>query len=240
VQNFTEAEDKEQREQLLAEFNSLSVVYEKPEKLFVTGVVFDEEEERRALAAQQSEEGNKEQLLAANEERDAGDDDAAHAAAAGSSANTAPASAASAAAHADLLPVDLFEATASGGSTLAAPALRLRAAPALQPKAFQQSWGALPVAATANLAAPNARAAQARLETELAARHVLTMASGTVGQHLKLYLYAQAAESATLYLVEAILDLGAGQLSLTVKTDAGAEAANEVVALVRKTLESLR
>src|SRR5690349_8103395 len=74
----------------------------------------------------------------------------------------------------------------------AAPALQLAVQPVVDAQTFQARWQQLPVAHSGELSlrAPFPAAAQ-QIESLCARGNILTLASGTIGQAMKFYLFAK-------------------------------------------------
>ena len=122
------------------------------------------------------------------------------------------------------------------------PALALRPAPSLDAATFQARWAALPPAPgcvsgprvlTLGANASAVLTAPAPLMSHLATRGFATMASGGAPPAIKYYFYAQAADGAGLFLVEAVVNPAARAARVVLKTDAGAQrgaAAEDILA----------
>lgn len=225
VDSFVDAEDAMLQEQIFQEFNTLSVVYNLPAEKFIRKPKSNESDDEEDDSDDEDE-----------EESDEEEEVAAAPVAAAPVAAVAPAAAPAAAAAAAPAPeIDLLgDFFGSGGDAAPAAAPAAVAPMTLQPgvvvdaPTFQSSWGSLtatpPVTGSAQLGNPaNATA----LETVCAQSHISTMASGAVGNSLKLYLYASsaptyAAAPSALFFVEIIVDTVTGALTYTIKSAAAA------------------
>ena len=129
--------------------------------------------------------------------------------------------------------LDLLDVPMDSASVPAAPPppLVLRPAPSLDAATFQARWAALPPAPgcvsgprvlTLGANAPAVLTAPPPLMSHLATRGFATMASGGApSTGLKYYFYAQAADGAGTFLVEAVVNPVARAANVVLKTDAG-------------------
>ena len=129
--------------------------------------------------------------------------------------------------------LDLLDVPMDSASIPAAPPppLVLRPAPSLDAATFQARWAALPPAPgcvsgprvlTLGANAPAVLTAPPPLMSHLATRGFATMASGGApSTGLKYYFYAQAADGAGTFLVEAVVNPVARAANVVLKTDAG-------------------
>jgi AP-4 complex subunit beta-1 len=107
--------------------------------------------------------------------------------------------------------------------------IRLAPLPSWDPASFQSKWDSLEV--SENLQLQLNRAPSARNVEELMGQHsVMSLASGTVNNVLKLYLYALEETCGEYILMEALVDLNTFQLTMTFKSSAPPEIVGEFVA----------
>jgi len=210
VDAFADSEDTELKERIFREFNSLSVVYELPRERFLDdaknrdlGIVvsadFDTVEDPDK---EEKEQAPAREALVSPSER------------APSPAGPAPSQ--------QQPVVDLL-----GMGDLGFGASSPSSAPKLAPQVFQAQWGSLPESGSKTFSLKQASTAVGPvIERSLAARHINTMASGTVNQTIKFYFYAMATDN-SLLLVEALLELTSGQMHAKLKTQ---QAASQVEA----------
>jgi len=97
-------------------------------------------------------------------------------------------------------------------------------APALDQAAFQANWKALAIVLQESRALARAPGSAADVEAALAARSVSVMASGDLGDKLKLFVYALDYDAEYFY-AEVIVDKKQLQASCTVKSTAAKDAA---------------
>lgn len=129
--------------------------------------------------------------------------------------------------------LDLLDVPMDSASIPAAPPppLVLRPAPSLDAATFQARWAALPPAPgcvsgprvlTLGANAPAVLTAPPPLMSHLATRGFATIASGGApSTGFKYYFYAQAADGAGTFLVEAVVNPVARAANVVLKTDAG-------------------
>lgn len=211
-------DDAEEQAALYREFNSLSVVYRKEAKQFVTGVELEEEEDD-----------------------DSEDED-------GGAPAPAPAQAPAAAEQYEEEEEEYsaqppVEVDLMGFGDIAAPAaaatpqLRLRAKPTVDPKTFQAQWGRLGTAETLRMSLGGSAATAAPgLDKAVAPHNVATMASGTVKGVTKYYFFARSEGANALFLAECVINLRSGELVATVKAE-DAAAAPAFAATLRRAVE---
>eukprot|EP00164_Ancoracysta_twista_P004488 GFYU01006054.1.p1 GENE.GFYU01006054.1~~GFYU01006054.1.p1 ORF type:complete len:364 (-),score=78.54 GFYU01006054.1:72-1163(-) len=104
-----------------------------------------------------------------------------------------------------------------GDISAPAPGVALKPSPTIDPGLFQQKWGSLPQSGTLELQLPGPPP-QGQLERSLAAKHIVCMASGTVGDQMKFYFYAEK-DTGGFFLVETILNLTNSSLRGSFKSD---------------------
>eukprot|EP00026_Physarum_polycephalum_P003187 Phypoly_transcript_03197.p1 GENE.Phypoly_transcript_03197~~Phypoly_transcript_03197.p1 ORF type:complete len:776 (+),score=144.14 Phypoly_transcript_03197:101-2428(+) len=106
--------------------------------------------------------------------------------------------------------------------------IKLAPLPSWDPASFQDKWDSLDVSDTLQLQlkrAPNARNVE-----ELMGQHsVMSLASGTVNNVLKLYLYALEETSGEFILMELLVDLSSARLTISFKSAAPPEIVAEFV-----------
>jgi hypothetical protein len=227
------------RETIFREFNSLSVLYNKPSASFIAA--------DHLIAAQPVVEpppsgsagGQDDDRLIGDEGEEyglaGGGGGGAAGAAVGGGARAA-AAAAPAPTHTqeiDLLGDDLL-GLGLGSSSAPAPApvaAYLLPTVALEASAFQGKWQALSVAATLPLRARRLPNSTGEVEALCRQQNIFTIASGDTGSSLKWFLYAQLSTH-QFVLMEALLDKSNGNFAVTVKCDAGG--AHAVVAAALK------
>lgn len=216
VDSFLDEIDRELKETIFREFNSLSVVYNKPAETFVTGVTFEDEEEEE------------------EEETTAPAAAAAAAAPAPAAYSAAPTNGNQAAAPVvDLLDFDMPDL--STPAPAAAPVgFALQPNPVVDVAVFQAEWGQLP-GTQVQFSVANGAALTQTAEASLAANHVNTMASGGAGNLTKLYLYAQASGTGVLFLVELLIASDTGAVSMTLKSK-DAQNINNVAEIIKSSL----
>lgn len=211
VQIFAEMAESDLKEKLFEEFNTLSVVYNKPSETFISSKNLvasvpehdeevddehDNEEEERSYDGEEEYVPEHEGGHYDHVEHDV-------------RAQAPPASSGSV----DLLDMD-FGASASVPAPVSAT-LTLTPNPNMDAPTFQQNWTGLPVIASVHLDLPQLPA-QGDIEAAFTTHLIYTMASGDVGPQYKFFFYAQDTDS-NLYLVETMVDKANRTLQATVK-----------------------
>eukprot|EP01006_Ploeotia_vitrea_P015670 TRINITY_DN4566_c0_g1_i1.p1 TRINITY_DN4566_c0_g1~~TRINITY_DN4566_c0_g1_i1.p1 ORF type:complete len:800 (-),score=468.60 TRINITY_DN4566_c0_g1_i1:107-2506(-) len=230
VESFVENDIADLQDRVFQEFNSLSIVYNKPAEQFVTGVDLSDDED--------------------DEDSDEAKNNSSSTSTSGTTATTAAAAAAAASAAAastsasgdtddildfgstdnnnsgssggtndldlDILGGDSTSATAAAAPST--PSITLNAQRTVDPARFQSQWGVLGAAQQFTWNLTSVAAAQG-LEQQLTAKHIHTMATGTVGNIKKVYVFATDANTQALYLLECLADLTQLTLAVTLKTD---------------------
>ena len=89
----------------------------------------------------------------------------------------------------------------------------------LDPDAFQALWSTLPDSGTFNVQLTRLPSGMWELEGALAARHIMTLASGDLPDMIKGFLYAQDV-GGHRYLVQTLVHKSIRRLDVTLKTEA--------------------
>jgi len=144
----------------------------------------------------------------------------------------------------DILAMDLLDLPAGKVSSPGPshPALNLNPQPIMDGATFQAKWGSVPLAGTLELVLFNPKLDPAIVESSLAVRSIMTVASGTVENIIKLYLYAQNADTGDFFFIEIVIDSNTGRLTCTVKVDTRAnpqEATAPLLGMLREAFETL-
>jgi len=234
---FTEQIDEDLISKLFAEFNSLSIIYNIPQERFVKAPVFDEEEEKKKEREEQAkaEAQSSSAALTAGEEVDASHAGEGEESTAGAGAGTAGAGAG----HAPSTPqqsstggttVDLLgdfmggldvsssSPTSSTPTSTSAPSLHLLPNQTLDRATYSQKWSSLPVSGAVEVTIRSRPIQAQRIEQCLTTCNLITFASGTVGNMIKLFLFGRD-ESGSLYLIEMNIDTVSGDSVAKIKTD---------------------
>lgn len=239
VDVFAESEDKELKEKIFKEFNTLSVTYGLPQEKFTKAPKFDEEEEKRKEAEElaRAERESSSASLTAGQEIDPS----------AATSNTNPSSSSSSTAptqpNGPVKQIDLlgdFMSQLDVSSTpapapVSVPTLTLLPGQTVDKQTYQSSWGRLPVAATVEVVLKVQPITAPIIESSLQANQIVTFASGTVNGVIKFYLFARDTSS-NLYLIETVVDIASGRLVATIKADGASAASN--VSLLQDTFKN--
>jgi hypothetical protein len=221
------------RETIFREFNSLSVLYNKPSASFIApDHMFAKApvEEVVAAAAQDDD-----RLLVEEEETGSSSSSSSSAGSAASSAAAAAAGSAPRAAppaeEEDLLGLGFGSSAPSQAAAVPAPAaVSLVGSPQLDSAAFQSRWSSLAAAGSLSLRAQRLPSSTAEVEGWARSCGLATIASGDTGAALKWFFFCQDTQGA-FALAEALLDKGNWELKITLKCDAPQNAHLAVQAL---------
>lgn len=238
VDAFVELEDSHSKARLFEEFNSLSVLYDKPSEMFI---------ENKDYLAEDNEEDDEDD----DDEDDDGDRDRS-----GSTNSGSAARGGSAKVHAGpsrgtgpivrgrgkvgneakQSPDTQDDLLNMGSSTPSKSALKLDPSAKVGAQTFQAKWGSLP-AKVEQMQLKNVKSAQA-FEKALHGASFKTMASGTVKQETKFYFYGKEVSSNSLSFVEVLINLTSGQVKCTFKCE-NQETAPQIVSMFRSAVASL-
>ncbi|GLE02423.1 hypothetical protein PINS_up011261 [Pythium insidiosum] len=222
---FAEMIESDLKEKLFQEFNSLSVVYNKPSELFlspshlpvVTAASDDEEDE---------DQGNEHP----DEEHEGYSANQNQYNAPSAAPGGRPARSAAPASSMDLLDMDFGGAPQGGAQYNAAPpAFQLIPNPPMDAPTFQHKWTTNRVVGSVAVQLPHVPP-QADIERAFASRLIMTMASGDVGPQYKFFFYAQDARG-NVYLLETLVEKNERVLRATIKgeDDQGGAQLSELV-----------
>eukprot|EP00002_Diphylleia_rotans_P039243 TRINITY_DN9063_c0_g1_i1.p1 TRINITY_DN9063_c0_g1~~TRINITY_DN9063_c0_g1_i1.p1 ORF type:complete len:778 (+),score=200.35 TRINITY_DN9063_c0_g1_i1:72-2405(+) len=205
VDSFAEDETFEFKDRLFEEFNTLSVVYRLPQEKFIVdkkssdpepdSTVDDEEDDDNLSDAVESEDE-------AEAERITGRGTT------GQQGTTTLSSA-------DL---DIFEGLNKSQPEAEPASLQLVENPSIDPQTFQKKWGGLAISAVMEIELDAAPSSCKELEGHFKSHHVYCMASGVVGDVMKLFLYGQESEGAFMFM-EFVVKLSAKKATATIKVD---------------------
>ncbi|KAK1372487.1 hypothetical protein POM88_028680 [Heracleum sosnowskyi] len=246
VSAFADTQSSEIKDRIFDEFNSLSVVYQKPSYMFTDKeyrgpFAFSEELGNLSIGAegaetivssQRVEANDKDLLLSASEKEDKGVSN-------NGSAYNAPAddgslSLAPSGVQSDLVSLELPSQTSSGiddllglglsvASTPPAPALKLNAKAVLDPNTFQQKWRQLSVSISEEASiSQQGVAALTNLQSllhHMQGHSIQCIASGGQSPNFKLFFFAQKSEEPSLFLVECIINSSSCKAQLKIKAD---------------------
>lgn len=249
VSVFADTQSSEIKDRIFDEFNTLSVLYQKPSYMFTdkehrgpSG--FSEElgnlsiagESADSIPAQRVEANDQDLLLSTSEKEDV------KASASNGSAYNAPllydgSSAlvptsaepatsnhtSSGFAIDDLLGLGMPAAPAPAPTPPPPPQLKLHARAVLDPATFQQKWRQLPVASSQeNSISPQgiaALTAPQALLRHMQGNSIQCIASGGQSPNFKFFFFAQKAEESSHYLVECIINTSSAKAQLKIKAD---------------------
>jgi len=245
VESFIEQEDQAVKDQIFKEFNSLSLVYNKPAKLFVTGVDMEEElkreeEDRKKKAAEDLQDNSASSSLVRDQDRDKdapieNEKDIVK----------VPKIQPKQQSEIDILAMDLLDLPAGKLSSPgpSRPAFNLNPQPIMDVATFQAKWGSVPLGGILELVMSNPKPAPAIVESSLAVRSIMTIASGTTVENIiKLYLYAQNVDTGDFFFIETLIDSNTGRLVCTAKVDTRSnpqEATAPLLGILREAFETL-
>ncbi|KAI4316157.1 hypothetical protein L6164_024163 [Bauhinia variegata] len=242
VSVFADTQSSEIKDRIFDEFNSLSVVYQKPSYMFTDkehrgpfefsdelgNLSISAEAADTVVPAQRVEENDKDLLLSVSEKedgRDASGNGSAYSApsynsstpAATSQTNSSPASSF---AIDDLLGLGFPSETAAMPSP---PPLKLKQKAVLDPGTFQQKWRQLPVSLSqeyslspqgvASLTAPHV------LLQHMQGHSIHCIASGGQPPNFKFFFFGQEAEEESTFLVECIINTSSAKSQIKIRAD---------------------
>lgn len=237
VDVFAESEDKETKDKIFKEFNSLSIIYNMPSERFIKKFVEPAEAEaNNAEQLQQHEAPDAD--YPDDEQSPYSAPDAPHSLTSPSSSSAAAAP--TAAPAVDLLGTDLlstFGAPSSSSSSSGAPTLTLTAGATVDKVTYQSRWGSLPIHDKVEFSISNPSVNGKAVESLLSKKNILTFASGQIGNMFKLYLFAR--DPSSLFLIECIVDLNSGKLAATIKVDGNTALAAALAAFFKDAVASL-
>ncbi|XP_039018107.1 beta-adaptin-like protein A isoform X2 [Hibiscus syriacus] len=219
VSVFADTQSSEIKDRIFEEFNSLSVLYQKPSYMFIDkehrgppefadelGNLSIGEAEDNVVPSQRVEENDKDLLLTTAEKEETR----------GSTGHSQQASFG----IDDLLGLGM---PAVPDAPPSPPQLKLNAKAALDPSTFQQKWRQLPVALSQELSlSPQAIAAltapQALLR-HMQSHSIHCIASGGQSPNFKFFFFAQKYKESSNYLVECIINTSSAKAQVKIKAD---------------------
>ncbi|KAL7150756.1 hypothetical protein ABFS83_05G134500 [Erythranthe nasuta] len=249
VSVFADTQSSEMKDRIFDEFNSLSVVYQKPSYMFTDKehrgpFAFSEElgnlsietepADNDAVSAPRIEANDKELLLSTSEKEEIlgyGTNGSAYNAPSYNSATTTGGSQG----HLDLVSLDQPSTAFTNASSamdelfgLGMPAvpgsvLLLNAKATIESNAFQQKWRQLPVSLSQDISI-DPRGVAAMTNPKALAQHMQNysmhcVASGGQAPNFKFFLFAQKAEEPSAYLVECVINSSSCKVQLKIKAD---------------------
>ncbi|TMW59989.1 hypothetical protein Poli38472_000031 [Pythium oligandrum] len=204
---FAEMTETDLQEKLFQEFNTLSVVYNKPSELFISAshlpvvdAESDEEEDQGNEGADDDQEG-----YAVNQAQYSAPPSVPQHARSQQPAQSSM----------DLLDMDFGGGAAPAQYAPSAPAFQLVPNPPMDAGTFQHKWTNNRVVGSVAIQLPQVPP-QADVERAFASRSIMTMASGDVGPQYKFFFYAQDVRGG-VYLMEALVDKAERVLRATIK-----------------------
>ncbi|GMG99055.1 hypothetical protein Nepgr_000895 [Nepenthes gracilis] len=242
VSVFADTQSSEIKDRIFDEFNSLSVIFQKPSYMFIdkehrgTFEFSDElgnlslgtEAADSVVLVQRVEENDEDLLLSTSEKEESGAPNS------NGSAYSAPlydgSSAPLAISNAPLgphSPPPSFAIDDLLGLSLPAvpppPPINLNAKAVLDPGAFQQKWRQLPVSLSLDFPV-NPRGVAALTTPQALVRHmqghsIHCIASGGQAPNFKYFFFAQKTEDASLFLVECVINTSSCKAQIKVKAD---------------------
>ncbi|KAJ8751695.1 hypothetical protein K2173_025861 [Erythroxylum novogranatense] len=246
VSVFADTQSSEIKDRIFDEFNSLSVVYEKPSYMFTDRehrgpFEFSDElgnlsigaESANDVPAHRVEANDKDLLLGTSEKEES------VGASINGSAYTAPLYDTSSLSittsqaqpghspHASLAIDDLLglglTAAPTSAITPSPPSLKLNSRAVLDPATFQQKWRQLPLSTTQEYSlTPQgtvALTAPQALIRHMQAQSIQCIASGGQPPNLKFFFFSQKAEEASTYLVECKINTSSAKAQINIKAD---------------------
>ncbi|KAL7112143.1 hypothetical protein ACP275_05G133700 [Erythranthe tilingii] len=249
VSVFADTQSSEMKDRIFDEFNSLSVVYQKPSYMFTDKehrgpFAFSEElgnlsietepADNDAVSAPRIEANDKELLLSTSEKEEIlgyGTNGSAYNAPSYNSATTTGGSQG----HLDLVSLDQPSTAFTNASSamdelfgLGMPAvpgsvLLLNAKATIDSNPFQQKWRQLPVSLSQDISI-DPRGVAAMTNPQALAQHMQNysihcVASGGQAPNFKFFLFAQKAEEPSAYLVECVINSSSCKVQLKIKAD---------------------
>ncbi|RYR33510.1 hypothetical protein Ahy_A10g048123 isoform B [Arachis hypogaea] len=255
VSVFADSQSSEIKDRIFDEFNSLSVIYQKPSYMFtdkehrgtfefsdeLANLTINAEAGDSAVPAQRVEANDNDLLLSITEKeegRDAASNGSAYSAPSydGASATSAASQSladlafsstsgsgqapASSFAIDDLLGLDF---SVGAAATPTPPPLSLNPKAVLDPGTFQQKWRQLPLSLSEDFSlSPQGVAALATsnaLLRHMQSHSIHCIASGGQSPNFKFFFFAQKAESASIYLVELLINSSSAKSQIKIKAD---------------------
>ncbi|KAL1291194.1 hypothetical protein AAHE18_20G184200 [Arachis hypogaea] len=225
VSVFADSQSSEIKDRIFDEFNSLSVIYQKPSYMFtdkehrgtlefsdeLANLSINAEAGDSAVPAQRVEANDNDLLLSITEK----EEDLAFSSTSGS--GQAPASSF---AIDDLLGLDF---SVGAAATPSPPPLSLNPKAVLDPGTFQQKWRQLPLSLSEDFSlSPQGVAALATsnaLLRHMQSHSIHCIASGGQSPNFKFFFFAQKAESASIYLVELLINSSSAKSQIKIKAD---------------------
>lgn len=247
VSVFADTQSSEIKDRIFDEFNSLSVVYQKPSYMFTDKEhrgPFEFYEEvghlsiqapatDNVILAQRVEENDKDLLLSTSQKEDAGavsNNGSAYDAPLydGSSSLLAASSAPPSTSASqpsfdidDLLGLSLQPAPAPLPPS--PPVLHLNAKAVLDPGTFQQKWRQLPISLSQDFCMTSLGVASLTtpqtLLKHMQGHSIQCIASGGQAPNFKYFFFAQKVDDKSLYLVECIINTSSGKAQIKIKAD---------------------
>ncbi|KAL8054301.1 hypothetical protein ABFX02_05G128500 [Erythranthe guttata] len=249
VSVFADTQSSEMKDRIFDEFNSLSVVYQKPSYMFTDKehrgpFAFSEElgnlsietepADNDAVSAPRIEANDKELLLSTSEKEEIlgyGTNGSAYNAPSYNSATTIGGSQG----HLDLVSLDqpstafpnassaMDELFGLGMPAVPGSVLLLNAKATIESNAFQQKWRQLPVSLSQDISI-DPRGVAAMTNPKALAQHMQNysmhcVASGGQAPNFKFFLFAQKAEEPSAYLVECVINSSSCKVQLKIKAD---------------------
>ncbi|XP_052188596.1 beta-adaptin-like protein A [Diospyros lotus] len=240
VSVFADTQSSEMKDRIFDEFNSLSVVYQKPSYMFTDKehqgpFAFSEETGNlsvgvesvsNAVSAQMVEANDKDLLLSTSDKEESrgptsnGSEYNAPAYDSSSNLSLPAPSPQGGLAVDDLLGLGWNAAPNIAPSP---PPLKLNPRAVLDPSTFQQKWRQLPVSVSEECSI-NPEGVAALTTPQALLRHmqghsIHCIASGGQAPHFKFFFFAQKAEAASIYLVECIINSSSCKAQLKIKAD---------------------
>ncbi|XAR70888.1 hypothetical protein NMG60_11027926 [Bertholletia excelsa] len=240
VSVFADSQGSEIKDQIFDEFNSLSVVYQKPSYMFTDKehrgpFAFLEELENLSIGVDSSNNAVSNQMVEANDSDlllNTSEKEESMGPSAISSAYSAPsydgssnhslsgASSLAGLAIDDLLGLGLPLAPDSAPS---APPLKLNASAVMDPGTFQQKWRQLPISVSQECSI-NPQGVAALTSSQALLRHmqghsINCIASGGQAPNFKFFFFAQEANVSSNFLVECIINSSSCKAQIKIKAD---------------------
>ncbi|KAL1291193.1 hypothetical protein AAHE18_20G184200 [Arachis hypogaea] len=231
VSVFADSQSSEIKDRIFDEFNSLSVIYQKPSYMFtdkehrgtlefsdeLANLSINAEAGDSAVPAQRVEANDNDLLLSITEKEEASQSLADLAFSSTSGSGQAPASSF---AIDDLLGLDF---SVGAAATPSPPPLSLNPKAVLDPGTFQQKWRQLPLSLSEDFSlSPQGVAALATsnaLLRHMQSHSIHCIASGGQSPNFKFFFFAQKAESASIYLVELLINSSSAKSQIKIKAD---------------------
>eukprot|EP01138_Halocafeteria_seosinensis_P006281 gb/GECG01006422.1/.p1 GENE.gb/GECG01006422.1/~~gb/GECG01006422.1/.p1 ORF type:complete len:791 (+),score=105.71 gb/GECG01006422.1/:1-2373(+) len=217
VERYFEDAGDELRDVLIGEFNSLSVIYNKPGEQFipeshwVVNREADQQETREAATAAEMDDD----LLGGGTDSAAASEDA--------NGGTS----------------DLLGGTGSekGGTDSSPAGVELDPQAAMDPKSYQSKWSAMGVASKRSFTVSKTSTTE-EIERLVGGSNIKVVASGDTGGTLKFYLYAKDKAFNSLHLIELLVHKSSREVKLQVKSDRN-DQTESVISIVKNSLSGL-